>query len=293
MYEEFDEIQEPEPEASPPPPTRRDKWRARGRRLRARIKSLAPVVVGVIIAYIALFAFNTLNPGPPRLTQDDVKSTVAQAMASATAPPALAARVYQVIQPSLVEVDTRILTSDGKEEGGRGAGVVLDERGSVLTSLHVVSNALEIVVTFADGSQSPAIIAAKQPENDIALLTSQSPPLGLIPATLGDPRSLNVGDETFAVGNPFGLTSSLTAGAISGLNREFKPENTDKPMTGMIQFDAAVNPGNSGGPLLNRYGEVVGIVTGLLNPTEQNVFIGIGFAVPINVAAAAAGTPPY
>jgi S1-C subfamily serine protease len=115
----------------------------------------------------------------------------------------------------------------------------------------------------------------------------------LVPAVLGNPSTLQPGDEAIVVGNPFGLWDSVTAGVISGLNRSFKLPNTKDPVTGLIQFDAAVNPGNSGGPLLNRYGEVVGIVTALANPTSEDVFIGIGFAVPIDVAASAAGSPPY
>ena len=104
---------------------------------------------------------------------------------------------------------------------------------------------------------------------------------------------LQVGDEVFAVGHPFGIVNSLTAGVVSGLGRTFKTAKTSQTLKNLIQFDAAINPGNSGGPLLNRNGEVVGVVTGLLNPTEQEVFIGIGFAVPIETAAAAAGSPPY
>ncbi len=115
----------------------------------------------------------------------------------------------------------------------------------------------------------------------------------LIPATLGSPASLQVGDEAIVIGNPFGLRHTVTAGVISGLNRSFKLPNTENPVEGLIQFDAAVNPGNSGGPLLNRDGEVVGIVTALANPTDQSVFIGIGFAVPIDVAASVAGSPPF
>ena len=102
---------------------------------------------------------------------------------------------------------------------------------------------------------------------------------------------MHVGDEAYAVGNPFGLYSSMSAGVISGFNRTFQPRNTNLTLKGLIQIDAAVNPGNSGGPLLNRYGEVIGIVEGLANPTEQNFFVGIGFAIPINVAGGAAGLP--
>ena len=153
--------------------------------------------------------------------------------------------------------------------------------GSIMTSLHVVDKAIEIQVIFADGSKSDAFILVRDADNDLAVLRSRTPPDGLLPATLGSAGSLRVGDEVFAVGSPFGIPNSLSAGVVSGLNRSFRAPNRGPELRGVIQFDAAVNPGNSGGPLLNRYGEVVGIVTGLVNPTEQDVFIGIGFAVPI------------
>jgi S1-C subfamily serine protease len=104
---------------------------------------------------------------------------------------------------------------------------------------------------------------------------------------------MRVGDEAYVVGNPLGLFGSMSAGVISGFERSFKLEDSEQRLEGLIQFDAAANPGNSGGPLLNRYGQVVGIVTALANPTEQDVFIGIGFAVPITTAGGAAGLPPY
>jgi S1-C subfamily serine protease len=159
--------------------------------------------------------------------------------------------------------------------------------------LHVVSNASKIQVTFADGTQSDAEIVSKQPENDIAILQALDPPLQLFPATLGNPGALRVGDEAYVVGNPFGLYSSMSSGVISGFNRTFTPTNSTTELKGLIQIDAAVNPGNSGGPLLNRAGHVVGIVTGIVNPTDQSFFIGIGFAVPINTAVGGMGSPPY
>jgi len=102
-----------------------------------------------------------------------------------------------------------------------------------------------------------------------------------------------VGDEAYVVGHPFGLYDSMSAGVISGFDRTFQPNTSKIELKGLIQIDAAVNPGNSGGPLLNRYGHVVGIVTGLVNPTKENFFIGIAFAVPITTAAGGAGAPPY
>ena len=115
----------------------------------------------------------------------------------------------------------------------------------------------------------------------------------VVPAMLGNPNAMRVGDEAFVVSNPLGLYGSMSAGVISGFDRSFQPPNSTQRLQGLIQIDAAVNPGNSGGPLLNRQGQVVGIVAGLVNPADQNVFAGIGFAVPINVAGGAAGMPPY
>ena len=141
-------------------------------------------------------------------------------------------------------------------------------------------------------TDSGEVIAAVV-EKDIAVLSSDQLPELLIPAVLGNPNAMRVGDEAFAVGNPFGLYSSVSAGVISGFGRTFEPEGSDKKVEDLIQIDAAVNPGNSGGPLLNRYGQVVGIVIGIVNPTNEEFFIGIGFAVPIDAAGGAAGIPPY
>ena len=171
-------------------------------------------------------------------------------------------------------------------------GVIIDENAQILTSLHVVKDAFEIEILFMDGTRSEAQIVTTQPENDIALLKPLQMPAQFLPAVMGNPNALNVGDEVFAIGSPFGLTGSESAGIVSGLNRIYRPNDTLQ-LENMIQFDAAVNPGNSGGPLVNRYGEVVGIVTGLLNPSEQNFFVGIGFAVPIDTAASAAGPNPF
>jgi len=278
---------------SEPSASRSVLWRGRLQRLRARARSAAPFVSGVLAALVALAVYNILAPGPHQLTAREVNDTVAQALASATPPPSFSARVYQGIQPSLVLIETRGSGASGDAEHGIGSGVVIDDRGDILTSLHVVADAQEIQLTFADGTKSSAQITAKQPENDIAVLQADQPPAQIVPATLGNPNAMRVGDEAFVVGNPLGLYSSMSAGVISGFDRSFQRPNSDQRLQGLIQIDAAVNPGNSGGPLLNRDGQVVGIVTGLVNPADQDAFAGIGFAVPITVAGGAAGLPPY
>ncbi len=149
-------------------------------------------------------------------------------------------------------------------------------------------------VTFADGTHSEAFILAQTPEQDLAVLRAVNSPELFVPATLGNSGAMRVGDDVFVVGNPYGLYSSLSAGVISGFGRTFQPTGTDLVLEGLIQFDAAANPGNSGGPLLDRNGRVIGIVTGLVNPGVGNFFVGVGFAVPINSAAAGGrGSPPY
>ncbi|HLF73700.1 MAG TPA: trypsin-like peptidase domain-containing protein [Anaerolineales bacterium] len=222
-----------------------------------------------------------------------MNDAIANALASATPRPPYSVQVYQIIQPSLVMIQTRGRDSQGSPENGLGTGVVINEAGDIVTSLHVVSDSTRISITFADGTESHGFIVSSLPESDIAVLRAFELPGQIVPATLGNPGSARVGDEAFVVGHPFGLYSSLSAGVISGFNRTFQPPNSNRALEGLIQIDAAVNPGNSGGPLLNRSGHVIGIVTGIINPTEQSFFVGVGFAVPINVAAGGAGLPPY
>jgi S1-C subfamily serine protease len=278
---------------SEPSESRAALWRQRLRRLRTRARSALPFATGVGAALVALLLYNLLLPGPPPLTARDVNDTVAQMLASATPAPAYSSLVYQVIRPSMVLIQTQGSGSNGSDEQGLGSGVVIDDSGDILTSLHVVANATDIQLTFADGTQASAQVAVQQPENDIAVLHPSKLPDQLVPATLGNPNAMHIGDEAFVVGHPLGLYGSMSAGIISGFDRSFQPINGKQKLQGLIQIDAAVNPGNSGGPLLNRSGQVIGIVTGLVNPTKQDVFIGIGFAVPITVAGGAAGLPPY
>jgi len=207
---------------------------------------------------------------------------------SATPTPPMA-DVYAKVAPSVVQI--KAVRADGTLADS-GSGVVIDDAGDILTALHVVQNAQQLTVVFADGTESSATIISQVPDNDIAALRPATTPAQLQAATLGNPSALRVGDDAIVVGNPFALMRSLSTGVISGLGRSVQVPNQGRTLTGLIQFDAAVNPGSSGGPLVNRDGEVVGIVTGLVNPTGQPAFSGIGFAVTIDTAAGALGVPP-
>jgi len=276
------------------PSASKDKLQNRIQRFQARVRSSSPFISGVLAAFLALFLYNFLFPGTQQLTQEQVNTAIVSVLASATPRPAYSAQVYQVIQPSVVLIKTDFQGENGETEQGVGSGVIINDQGDILTSLHVVADATDILITFADGTESGGFVLASQPELDIAVLRAFLGPEVLVPATLGNPGSMRVGDEAYVVGNPFGLYSSMSSGVISGFNRTFRPPNTDQMIEGLIQVDAAINPGNSGGPLLNRSGHVIGIVTGIINPTEDSFFVGIGFAVPINMAAAGgAGLPPY
>ena len=265
----------------------------RGRRRRATARRLGWFVSGIAAAFVALLIFRAVFPAPVPLTTGDVHESIASALASQVPGPALSETAYAAIQPSIVLIEAEGVAAAGKSGTKLGTGVIVDDAGDILTSLHVVNGATAIRLTFADGSTSEGVVVVSRPENDIAVVQAETPPTPLVPATLGNPGSARIGSEAFVVGNPFGLYASMSAGVISGLDRSFTPETGGPTLRGLIQIDAAVNPGNSGGPLLDRYGRVIGIVAALINPTEEDVFVGIGLAVPIDVAGGAAGLPPY
>jgi S1-C subfamily serine protease len=230
------------------------------------------------------------------LTQADVEAAV-QRVLDAQQPPLTAADAYESILPSVVHVrgspDAPDWDLPSTSEGQTGTGVVIVDTGTILTNLHVVQGAKSIKVTFHDGLESEARVVGVQPEHDLAVLQATTIPDDLSAATLRSTAGLRPGEQVVAVGFPFGIGPSVSAGVISGLGREYQTSDGKRVLTNLIQFDAAVNPGNSGGPLVTAEGEVIGIVTGLLNPTEHRVFIGIGFAVPIENAAGAVGLSPF
>jgi len=271
------------------PVSGKEKLRDRLGTWRTRARAALPFVSGMAATLLALIIYHYLFPGT-QLTNKDVNEAIVNAMASATPRPAYSSEVYQIIQPSLVVIQAE---REGEEDKSLGSGVIIDVAGDVLTSLHVVEGATKISLIFADGTRSEAAIGSAQPEMDIAVLQPAVLPELYVPAVLGNPGAMQVGDEAYVVGHPFGLYDSMSAGVISGFDRTFQPKGSNVELKGLIQFDAAANPGNSGGPLLNRYGQVVGIVTGIVNPTDNSFFVGIAFAVPITTAAGGAGLPPY
>jgi serine protease DegQ len=287
--------------------------------------------IALLTVLLAVSFTFSLRPGMRRITQDDINAAVLKTLETTTLPSAQA-KAYEAIRPSVVRVVGYVKKSslekaaaraagktelkppkplkptappaqgsakapdgdkDEEVENGVGTGVVIVDKGIILTNLHVVQGAERITVTFFDGLEATASVISVQPENDLAVLQAHKIPDDMIAATMRSTADLAPGDQVVAVGFPFGIGPSASAGIVSGLKRTFRSPEGKQEMSNLIQFDAAANPGNSGGPLVTMDGEVVGIVTAILNPTSARTFIGIGFAVPIENAASAAGLPPF
>jgi S1-C subfamily serine protease len=263
-------------------------WRKRNAR---RLK----ITGGIVGALALVAALWTLMPSGG-MTPQQVAALVQQVLDKQDPVPTVA-DAYESILPSLVHVRGLPDAPDADVASGgevqSGTGVVIVDTGIILTNLHVIHGAKAIKVVFHDGTESDAVVTGVQPEHDLAVLQAKTIPDDLAAATLRSTQGLRPGDPVVAVGFPFGIGPSVSSGVISGLGREYQNADGKRILTNLIQFDAAVNPGNSGGPLITPEGEVVGIVTGLLNPTEHRVFIGIGFAVPIENAAGAVGLSPF
>jgi S1-C subfamily serine protease len=195
----------------------------------------------------------------------------------------LAGRIYRNAAPGVVQVTSSIRQEDpllGPQEGeALGSGFVIDKLGHVITNFHVVEGASEVFVNFSGNDRMKAELVGTDPSTDIAVLKIDASQRALTPLPLGDSDAVRVGDPVVAIGNPFGLDRTVTAGIVSALQRQIIAPNgyaIDK----VIQTDAAINKGNSGGPLLNADGEVIGVNSQIESETGGNV--GIGFAVPIN-----------
>jgi S1-C subfamily serine protease len=250
-------------------------------------------VVGLLAAVLATTLALSTRPAERKLTQEIINAAVIKTLETTNLPSA-AAKAYELISPSVVRVVGMGKDKDGKDdERSVGTGVVIVDKGIILTNLHVVQGAPTIHITFADGLTTTASITGAQPENDMAVLQAHKIPDDMIAATMRSTADLQSGDQVMAVGYPFGIGPSASSGIISGLKRTFRSPEGRQEMRNLIQFDAAANPGNSGGPLVTMDGQVVGIVTAIYNPNQQRTFVGIGFAVPIENAASAAGMPPF
>ena len=281
--------------SAPAPDTRRSRLTGALLRQERRLWALAVVALAAAIWWLG----PTFNAKAP-LTMEQIETVVRQSIEDKplVSP---ASRAYDAIIPSVVRVVGLMTEGDdgpeakenGTVERGIGTGVVIIDNGTILTNLHVVAGAKRVRVTFFDGSDSEALVLSTQPENDLAVLRARTIPDDLEAATMRSTADLASGDRVIAVGFPFGIGPSVSEGVVSGLKRQFRSPDGQQMLSNLIQFDAAANPGNSGGPLVTMDGEVVGIVTAILNPNRQRVFIGIGFAVPIENAAAAAGMPPF
>ena len=277
----------------------RGRWRSVARGMRRagaftlRHEGLLAIAAAAIVAAAISWSYAASHPAPAPLSQDDIDHAVMHTVGHNVLP-SQAARAYEAVRESVVRVmDFETTKDEGDIETGVGTGVVIVNDGTILTNLHVVAGAKRVGVVFADGTESDAEVIGTQPQNDLAVLKARTIPDDLPAATLRSTSDLAPGDEVVAVGFPFGIGPSATSGVISGLKRQFRSPEGKRLLTNLIQFDAAANPGNSGGPLVTMDGAVVGIVTGILNPTSQRVFVGIGFAVPIENATAAIGMSPF
>jgi putative serine protease PepD len=218
----------------------------------------------VIIAALAFKLGSGAATSPDRASQTPTPNP--------TSTPLPVTEMYRQVVPSLVMITT--------SKGSLGSGVIVTDTGTVLTANHVISSGGSISILFADGTKTSATVAAAAPKIDIAALTPKRLPEVVVPATLGG--AVAVGSDVVAIGNPLALRDSTTTGIVSGLNRTARTKVGQ--LAGLIQFDAAVNPGSSGGPLLNSQGLVVGVVVSIADPGGDEAFAGIGFAVPIGTA---------
>jgi S1-C subfamily serine protease len=268
------------------------------RKLYKRHEKTLLVLAGAVMAVGFLTIQASFRPAAVQITQDDIDQAVARTLETRPLP-SPAVKAYQSVRGSIVRVRASgPAAGDGLDYDDYtlraiGSGVVIVDRGVILTSLHVVSGSSRVMVQFESGLESEAAIVNTQPENDLAVLQAKQLPDDLQAATLRSAKHLIEGEHVTAVGFPFGIGPSVSHGVISGLKRDYHSPDGTQRLSNLIQFDAAANPGSSGGPLVNAAGEVIGIVTAILSLGEKGGFSGIAFAVPIETAAGAAGLPPF
>ena len=230
----------------------------------------AAVAVGTVVLVAVVAVITVITVLATRRDVASNASPAATARPTATASPSVSA-IYQRVRPSVVVI---------RANEALGSGVIVADDGTIVTANHVIAGATRITVTFFDGVTTSAAVVSANPKLDVAVLSPASLPEVVVPAALGG--GADVGAKVVAVGNPLGLADSVSTGVVSGLNRT--AQTADGTYSGLIQFDASVNPGSSGGALLDARGLVIGIVVSIANPAHQDAFAGIGFAVPIGTA---------
>src|SRR5437870_5164433 len=248
------------------------------------MKLLRPLLLAILLA-ATFFYFTTWRSSPLRLTKwitrpNKVEITEAAGTESLDAEEQNNIGVYRKNIPSVVNVTSKAVTFDffygAVPQEGQGSGFVIDKEGHILTNYHVIANARQVEVTLYNRKKYRAKIAGTDRAHDLAIVQIEAP--NLTPAVLGDSRNLQVGQKVYAIGNPFGLSGTLTTGIVSSIRSVREPDGMQ--IDDAIQTDAAINPGNSGGPLMNWRGEVIGINTMIYSGVGQSA--GIGFAIPIN-----------
>ena len=256
-----------EPAPDPPPgPTLRQVVAARCSQFFRRHERPVLVFSGVLAALLAVLSYAALAARPRVYTQDDIDQAVMYTLSHQPERPSRSAIAASIIAPSVVRVaGSDSDTGSGKSKTAKkgegiktvGSGVVIDASGTILTNYHVIAGAKRLRVTFYDGTESDARVIAADPAHDLAVVKPSVIPDDLKPAVLASTADLHPGDDVVAVGFPFGIGPSVSAGVISGLRRDYEDPDGNT-LRNLIQFDAAANPGNSGGPLVDDRGDVVG-----------------------------------
>jgi len=252
------------------------------------MRLLRPIILGALIAG-AFYWYTThhtdANPSQYISRPTNVELTEAAAPPNFDSEEQTNIEVYKKATPSVVNITSTAVAFDffngPVPQEGQGSGFIIDKDGHILTNYHVIANAREVEVTLYNKKKYKASVIGRDRSRDLAVIQIKAP--GLVPSTLGDSKSLVVGQNVYAIGNPFGLSGTMTRGIISSMRPIRSPEGAE--IEEAIQTDAAINPGNSGGPLLNSRGEVIGI-NSLIATGGSNQSAGIGFAIPINSAKA-------
>jgi S1-C subfamily serine protease len=257
---------------------------------RAPLLAFVSALVGGAIVALLLIAFNAVGSDTTKTVVE--QAPLGQPLESNNARGLTARDIYKRDAPGVAFIRANIVQQSQSPFGfgpmtqqgtATGSGFVIDKNGSILTNAHVVASATKITVSFGNKESVPAQVVGRDVNDDLALIKVNPSGLNLKPLALGDARSVQVGDPTIAIGNPFGLDRTLTTGVVSALQRKIQAPN-GFAISNVIQTDAALNPGNSGGPLLDAAGRVIGINSQIETGGSGDANVGIGFAIPINTA---------